>query len=276
MALQTAKGEQTSPLSAIELARSLQAKHMRESDVDEWSTSDLSANRMALLVLGIPAAARAQERMDTRRTHDRALDVGSLSRFNRDLSGVMLEMPPSMLPEFPDRLRRRSENLLYQQWGLPVLNEVQFNRITNGISREVAVLRALQETLPEEWNLRQGTPQEDMLGTDAVVVDNEGRELRMDMKTDYAFAHILDDLEAGDWITPEQARRGAEDGYVYSPGRTPAGEKVYTCVFNADALGKITDCQYEDPFAVFEFVEQQFEQQGQGRLRKLGRHAITQ
>jgi hypothetical protein len=276
MALQTAKGETATPLSAIELAHSLQTKRIREADPDKWTTFQLAAERTALFLLGIPAAARAQERMDHHRSNDRALDVGSLSRFNRDLSAAILAVPKSMRPEFPDHLRRRSENLLYRKWGLPVLSEIQFGRIANGLSREVAVFSALEETIPEDWEVRQGTAQEDLLGTDMVVVDNEGRELRMDSKTSYAFNHVVNDLENGRWITPQDAQRGRETGYVYSPGRTPAGEKIHTCVFDADNLGGIKDYQYDNPYKVLEFVERQFEEQGQGRLRKLGRHAITQ
>lgn len=276
MQLQRNKGEAATPLSAIELARALQTKRMRDADQNEWTTSQRAAESNALLILGIPAAARTQERMDRHRSHDRALDVGSLSRFNRDLTSAIIAAPKNMRPEFTNQIRRRSESLLYRKWGLPVLSEVQFNRITSGLEREVAVFDALEETTPEGWQVRQGSMQEDALGTDIVVVDNKGAELRLDSKTRYAFDHVVDDLETGHWISAQDAQRGRDTGYVYSPGRTPSGEKVYTCIFDADNLGSIKDFSYDNPYKVLEFVEQQFESQGQTRLRKLGRHAITQ
>lgn len=275
MDLRRRKGETATPQNAIDLARSLQLKDMRDADTDNWPLSLLTANKVTLLMLGIPSAARAQTRLDEHRSHDRRLDVASLSRFNDDFTGALADMPRSMMPDFTDGLMRRSHAILQDKWHLPILSEKQFDRIANGLAHEVAVWRGLSQTLPEDWSIRQGSTQEDLHGTDFVVYNPEGRELRLDVKSRVAFDYAVNDLEAGRWIPSHVADQARESGVVYSRTRVPGSDDVFTCVFDADMLGGIENYEYKDPSTVFDFVERQFQEQGQTRLRKLGNHAIN-
>lgn len=274
MELQRRRGETVSTQNAIDLARSLQARALQSPDIEDWPTSKLTANRVALLMLGIPTAARTQTRLDEHRTHNRSLDAASLSRFNDDFTGALAEMPASMMADFTERLMRRSENVIEGKWHLPTLNEKQFHRIANGLEHEVAVLRGLKESMPEGWSIRQGTTQEDMHGTDFVVYDPDGRELRLDVKSRVAFDYAVTDLYSSGRITMEAAEEARRAGVIYSRSRTPEGATAFNCIFDADDLGDIVHFNYQDPSVVFEFVERQFEEQGEARLRKLGKHAI--
>jgi hypothetical protein len=276
-------GRGTSARHTVELARAMQLQVMQEAEtpgpdghapIEDWNTSKVTANRMTLLLLGLPSAAEAQDRIDNHSSHDKPADVALLSGFNQEIAGVLAHMPPAMMDEFPDRLLRRSNNLLKGKWGLPVMDERNIAITMAGARREAAVLRALHQTLPEEWSVRQTSTEEDLRGSDLVVYNPDGWELRMDIKSRNGFDHAVDDMLRQGIISREQADRAREKGVVYRRSKDQTGEKVYNCIFDADQMGQINNYEYDDPFNVFEFVEHQFEEQSQSRLRKLGKHAI--
>lgn len=268
------RGETAVPHRILELAHSLELKTLRETDPEDLTTSERTAHHLALVMLGMPSAARAQTRIDHHESRNKQSDVALLSRFNKDIAASLAYMPPSMMADFPDRLFARSQNVLENHWGVESMNESQFFRTVAGVTREVAFTRALNETLPEGWTHHQGNTREDMEGTDEVICDPDGNELRVDVKSRNAFDHVVDDLERDRWIDRQTAQHARRDGVVYSPSRTPRGESIYNCIFDADMLGEIQDYQYDNPYKVWEFVEQQFEQQRGKRLRRLGAQAI--
>lgn len=278
-----AKGESTSNKHVVRLAHSLQASSLHEAErrgpdghqaIEDWPQSKVTAHRLAALMLSLPNATEAQNRIDHHRSVHKPQDVATLSRFNSEIAGVLARMPGAMMDEFPDRLRKRSENVLQNQLGLEVMDERNINITMAGARREAAVLRALHETMPDDWIVRQTNTAEDVRGTDLVIYNDEGRELRVDVKSRHGFDHEIEDLRARQAITHEQAERAMDTGFIYRRGETPNGESVFNCVFDADMMGNITNYEYDDPFSVYEFVERQFEEQGQTRLRKLGKHAI--
>jgi hypothetical protein len=272
------KRHDASPARSLELALAMHTADLDEAHTDEWTTTQLTANRVALVVLEMPqtaaAAARQTEGNFTSR-QDRINTTATLSRYTQDLAEAMAYMPPSMLTTFASDLRERSNNLLRNEWHLATLTDEHYRRIFTGVTREVAMWRALEAELPEGWEVAGATIEEDRLGTDLIVYDTEDNELRLDVKATGSFTKSLKKNYDEGFITLAEVEEGQRNGFYYSPSTLPNGTQVQICVIDADRLGTIENFEYQDTEPVFTFIEKQFVEQRGKRLRKVGKSAIN-
>jgi hypothetical protein len=283
------EGLDATPDATVDLAYTLQLRHLDkasqkdeygQTEIDDWSTGTLTANRIALLTLSMPAAGRAQRALNatdyrhgTRNEHL----IGVLSDFNGDLANALAHMPQSMMADFPERLLLRSQNVLQNRWDIESMKPEDLYRSLRGVKREVAFWRAAHNNLDEDWAIRQSTTQEDIHGTDFIITNPEGQEMRVDVKAGLRFQTVVDKLLQGRWISREDADHAYETGYVYNPNtdRNGARDGTYTCIFDADRLGDITNYQYENQANVVNFIVERFQDRKATAQRKVGRYAVA-
>lgn len=282
------EGKDATPEATVDLAYKLQLRRLDEaakpdetgeSVIDNWTTSTLTANSIALLMLSMPGAGRAQRELNAVDWHHGVRDeakIGILSNFNNDLTDALVHMPKSMMPDFPERLLRRGENVLQGRWEAESMRPDDLYRSLRGVKREVAFWRALHNNLPEDWSIRQSNTREDIHGTDFVITDPEGREMRVDVKARERFDIVVDKLLSGRWISREDADVAHETGFVYNPNTDAAGARdgTYTMIFDADMFGDISNYEYNDPNRAVSFVTERINDQKATARRRLGGFAM--
>ncbi len=240
-----------------------------EAEIDNWPISIATANNLSLVILHTPFAAAAVHQLNNKNSEAKeAAAKATISQFNQNLATCMAYMHPDMLKTLASTLPEQSEELL-SKWGLPVLPQEHYRRIFAGVSREVAVLRKLKKD--ETYKSRSATTEEDGAGTDVVVTNKEGLELRLDVKTQAGFERTLQKYIQWGELTPEEADEARKKGYVYMSGK----QGVENCVFDADKFGVIENFDYKQgEDGLLEFIDEQFEAGRGKKLRKLGKSAI--
>lgn len=270
-------GESFTTAHTAELAYAMQSRHLRSADTDEWPTSQLVSNRIALITLELPTAARAQRALDSNghRGQDRETQVATLSQFNKDVAGVLAYLPPSMIADFAERFVDQAESLLEQRLGLPVYDRKGFYTVMAGVMREVAVIRALDSNMPDGWHVEHATVEQDVHGTDLTVVTDKNERLAMDIKSQNSFYRKVMKLRDFGHLSHDEAEKALTSGYFYSDLKVQDDEAGAVCIVNADSLGEIRHFQYNDAEPVVHFVEARLAEKRVEKLRHLGKPAIT-
>lgn len=273
----------TGVLERASIGQRATVERLENDDTHNLTTSQLTAHRVALLLLEQPHMQRARKRLDASKSTDqnqtdypsRMNDLAMVSTFNSDLAASLAHMNSGMMDDFKDRFFVRSDTIT-RRWDTEPVDRGRFNSIYAGVKYEVAVWRALLTELPEEWSIRHGTTDEDLHGTDFVVTNPQGQELRIDTKSKRAFDKRLNQLLQEGRITAEQADTASELGYIYNASRDADGKRMVNCIFDADMMGDIsTKFEYEDPVIVLEFIQERFDDPPPTkRLRSLGKNAI--
>jgi hypothetical protein len=116
-------------------------------------------------------------------------------------------------------------------------------------------------------------------GTDFVISNDLGREMRVDVKARQRFDVVVDKLLQGRWISRRDADIAHERGFVYNPNTDKNGARdgTYTCIFDADMFGDIIDYEYTTPDRAIDFVKDRFtDWQATATRQKFGRYALRQ
>lgn len=274
----TKLGEDAAMTAVVDLALADQERFLdsfADEDLDELNTNTITAERIALLMLRTPATARVIRILDEGYIDDKELtrqqryDLKEVAAmFNQDLAAALMYMPKSMLPRFSQDFLARSYKMVAAT-DAESLTGYRFERAMAGMSREVAVGRAINKKKPDDWRIRPATAKEDVRGWD-IMVSRGPLEVRIDVKNDDGFLRKLDTIKQDD------ERQLADDrGWFKVDG-------VY--IINADALGKIRELEYakrkadqtDDPEApVIELIEVLLEDQRLENLRKVSRNVIS-
>ena len=264
----------------VERAYNSQRRLLDTADIDSMRTSELAAHYLALVLLGIPRAARAQRISDTpgtaRAQKERA--VHTLSQFNYDLATALLYMSPQARGDIRNRLERLDRLLIAGTWHLDSLGKDLPRRIT-GAECEVAAFTALETALPKQWEVKRATRAEDQSGIDIIVTDDAGVDLLLDVKSRTAFQEAVDTFEARTSRSSGVAQTVRKEGALYQWRRGADGRQVLHCTFDATSFGTINNCLYDDPTVLANFVvdsmpERAAHQVGQTPRRSLGRTAL--
>ncbi len=242
------------------VAFAMQNKRLEGVDHDEMTTSELTTQQLSLLVLEAPFAARAHESLALHKAGEislnnaqRAQFVAIASRFNHHFAETLSCMPASMTNNFHERVRAHMENLFQKKLDLPSVTKESMQNVAAGMRREVAVSRALRATLPEDWSVRHATAEEDAIGIDVIIADDQGYEYNMDIKSGNAFLNRVQSLTNKGRLTLEQQAEAIERGYVVV-GTGRRADNIETCIFDADRFGNIVSYEYPEPEKVAKFV----------------------
>jgi hypothetical protein len=260
----------------IRLALGRQMHLLHITDTESLTTSQLTAQQIALCMLESPFAAEAQAAQNdgpAKNAAERARRVGALSQFNHDFAAAVSYMPPSMTERFPSAFLHRTQALA-QKLQLPAFSESDIRRIAAGMSREVAFARALRQNMPEDWSYRHATTTEDLQGIDVIITNDQGTNFNIDLKTQNAFVAVLEKLVEKGRLSIYECEIALKQGYANIVNGNERTGYVKTCLVDADQFGAIKAFEYEDSSTVMEFVEARFDEQQQ-TLRTLGGHAIN-
>lgn len=177
------------------------------------STNDPLQWCMAL-ILQAPQAAVAQEQMDQhphgyRNKQDRLFE---LIDFNDTYVSAVLSLPEEEIATFADEAKKAVDEFC-KQLRMRCFSNEQFEAITHGLSREIAVYRGATR---EGYQARMTSRVDDALGIDMVIREPEsGRAINVDVKTHSAFYYRLKDLMREGRMTTEEAARAEDVGYAW-------------------------------------------------------------
>ena len=161
---------------------------------DGLRTVEVAASRIALVVMQTPRAARAQVMMDRHRGgyKEREKRLFELIDFNDAYVSAVLSLPEDQLSEFPMRLKSEMD-LFARRLHVQAFTDDQYEAITHGLSREIAVYRG---AVAEGLQVRMTSRVQDAMGIDMVITDpDSGKSINIDCKTRSSFFFRLVDLE---------------------------------------------------------------------------------
>ena len=93
----------------------------------------------------------------------------------------------------------------------PCLTNEQWQAITHGLSREIAVYR---DALRLGYQARMTSRREDAMGVDMVVADDEGRSINLDIKTRSSFHFRLQDLHNEGRVSELEREEAEQFGHI--------------------------------------------------------------
>jgi hypothetical protein len=174
--------------------------------------SGAAVDWIVAVVLQAPRAAVAQRQMDDH-PHDfngRQTRLYELIDFNDSFVEAILALPEKYLPDIQAELKRQID-WFCARLKTPTFTDVQYEAITHGLSREIAVYRgAKNEGLLAEMTSRA----QDAKGVDMVITDPATqRVISVDIKTQSAYYYRLKDLRHEGRITPSAAEQAEIDGF---------------------------------------------------------------
>ena len=195
-------------------------------------SDDQPEHRLALLILQGPRAALAQRQMDKHPHgyHNKAQRVFELIDFNDAFVETVLLLPPDQLGVFVESLKLAIDGLC-KLLRSPSFSSKQWEAITHGLSREVAVYLG---AIAEGFQARMTSRQDDAMGVDMVVTDPQlRRSINLDVKTRSSFHFRLLDLVQEGRLSEEQRLRAELSGFCHIVNGHGAN-RVYTTLFRVD------------------------------------------
>lgn len=200
-----------------------------------------------LLILRAPGAARAQQLMDKHPHgyHNKQARLFELIDFNDAFVSTVLVLRNEERHGFIGLAKQEIASFC-KEFGSHMFSDDQFEAITRGLSREVAVyLGALDQGFSAVMTSRS----QDAMGVDMVITDPEsGRSLNIDCKTPSAYHYRIRDLVAQGRLS-EQAGEIAEDlGYAHELNGHGTGAVAVTLLrVDPNEVGDIENFRFAEP-----------------------------
>lgn len=184
----------------------LQQKRVNENEHD-------AAALFALLVLRGPLATRAQEQMDKHPQgfRNKEARVLELIDFNDAFVSTVLALREEERVGFVQQMQHEIAQFC-KQVGARMFSDEQWDAITRGLSREIAVYLG---AIKEGFHVRMTSRREDAMGVDMVIMDRDsGRSLNVDVKTPSSYRYRLQDLVREGRMSEQAAAQADIDGYA--------------------------------------------------------------
>lgn len=199
---------------------------------------------LALTLLMLPRAARAQQMMDAHKHnfHDRKLRLFELIDFNDKFVSTVLALTPAERLGFADRLYHLMQHFS-KQHKTPNFYEGQYQAIVHGLSREIAVYLA---AIDRGYDALMTSRTDDAFGVDMQIRDRQTRAyINIDCKTRSSYFFRLKVLLRERRINAEEAKVALEIGYCEVMHRTDEVE-VPVVLFRIDhtILGDISNFEF--------------------------------
>ena len=205
-----------------------------------------AAEWFALLLLRAPIAARAQQAMDkgTHASRAQQARLFELIDFNDTFVSTVLALSPLDRSGFIDTAK--SEITWFcKQVGVHMFSETQYDAITRGLVREIAVyLGAIEQGFGATMTSRA----QDAMGVDIIVTDpTTKRSLNIDCKTPSAYRYRLQDLVREGRMSEHEAEQADLRGYAHETNGH-GGEAVEVTILRIDPneVGDIENFVFTD------------------------------
>lgn len=169
-------------------------------------------DQLAALVLQAPRAVAAQRRMDEHPHgfHDKQARLYELIAFNDTYVNIILMLDESYYTGVNDQMRYMMDRFCKRVKSQCFSNK-QWEAITHGLSREIAVFRAIKAL---GYETHMTSRQQDAMGVDMVVINpRNGRPVNFDIKTRSSFYFRLKDLASEGRISEAQREAGDHAGF---------------------------------------------------------------
>lgn len=221
-----------------------------------------SVHLLARLILQAPGAVKAQREMDSRHGgyKNRQARIFELIDFNDTFVDTVFSLHDHDLVVFPERLQAEIERFC-THLHVPSFSEQQFEAIVHGLSREIAVYRALRRA---GYVVRMTSRVQDAMGIDMVVTDPDTkRSINVDVKTRSAFHFRLLDLQRQARIDEERRLECELAGFCAI--RNGHGDQAVETVLlriATDDLGAIRNFDFVDSEPLLELVGRALDSEG--------------
>lgn len=227
-------------------------QYMDEADVVQW---------LALLVLQGPRAAHAQAIMDEypHGYHDREKRLYELIDFNDTLVSAVLLLPESELATVSDGIKQELDHFCEKMYSKAFDSE-QFEAITHGLSREIAVFKAAENA---GLNALMASRTADAFGIDMQIADvASGRYINVDCKTSSSFHFRLKTLVKQHRISPHDIVDAETRGWWEIVNRDKSGRaaKIILLRVSQDELGEIQNFRFINEQKMVEKLKQILQQ----------------
>jgi hypothetical protein len=203
-----------------------------EEPIRTLSESPHVESLMAALVLQAPRAVAAQRRMDDHPHgfHDKQARLYELIAFNDTYVSLILLLDDSYYTGVNDQLKFMMDRFC-KYVKSPCFDNKQWEAITHGLSREIAVYRAIKEL---GYEVRMTSRQQDAMGVDMVMIHpKNGRAINLDIKTRSSFHFRLKDLASEGRISEAQREAGEHAGFC-KVVNGHGDEQVHTTLLRID------------------------------------------
>lgn len=232
---------------AIDRAIELHKSNMDESAVLDW---------LVLLLLQSPRAAHAQAMMDEHPHgyHDRTKRLYELIDFNDSFVSTVLLLPESELETFTDKLKDAIDAYCKSVQSRSFSSE-QFEAITHGLSREIAVYAAAKHAGLE---VVVSSRTADAFGIDMQVRSAEtGRYINIDTKAASAFHFRLKELIHEKRLTPDNMIDAETKGYWEITNRRDDQQtRIILLRISHEELGDITAFRFVNESLIVSRIQQ--------------------
>ena len=197
------------------------------------------------LVLQTPGAALAQAQMDKHKHgyHNRESRVLELIDFNDAYVQTVLALPSTHFIDFNRDLKRLLD-WFCKRVGAWSFSDEQFEAITHGLSREIAVYNTVRAA---GFAVEMTNRADDAFGIDMYITDRvTGRRVSVDTKTNSAFHYRLIELLREGRLSDADIDLAERRGYV-AVINGHGDEKVRVVLWRIDhgTLGLIVDFSFE-------------------------------
>lgn len=211
------------------------------------TVSPSAAEWFTLLILRAPGAARAQLEMDKHPHgyHNKQARLYQLIDFNDAFVSTVLALSDEERQGFIDVAKGEIARFC-KQVGAHMFSDEQFEAITRGLSREVAVyLGALNQGFAATMTSRA----QDAMGVDMIITDPQsGKSLNIDCKTPSAYHYRIQDLVQQGRISEEAALSADQLGYAREVnGHGPEEVAVTLLRVDQNEVGDVKDFTFTQP-----------------------------
>lgn len=204
-------------------------------------------NLLTSLLLQMPRAAQAQERMDEHPHgyQDKQARLYQLIDFNDTFVATVLSLTDEQLAGFPEKLRRVGDDFCHRVH-MRTFTERQYEAIVHGLSREIAVYR---EAIRAGYAAEMTTRAEDAFGIDMRITDDtQGRFINVDVKTASSFHFRLSVLVREGRISSYDQVEAETKGYwEVMNSHNDRHVRIILLRISDEELGRVIDFSFLKP-----------------------------
>jgi len=206
-----------------------------------------AATWFALLVLQAPLAAQAQQKMDEHPHgyHDKQARLYELIDFNDAYVSTVLALSDAELKGFAETIKQELARFC-QSVHAQMFSDEQFDAITRGLSREIAVFRG---AVSQGFQVVMTSRTQDALGVDMVITNPQtGDSINVDCKTASSYRYRLQDLEREGRMSRDARLAADRAGYVREHnGHGGQSVEVVLLRIDPNEVGDIVDYSFTQP-----------------------------
>lgn len=197
------------------------------------------------LALQAPRAAVAQNEMDKHPHgyHNKEHRLYELIDFNDAFDSTILAMPRDLLPHVREQIKDLCD-FMCQKAGTRCFSDEEYQAITHGLSREIAVYLGLED---EGYHVEMTNRHDDAFGIDMKILwPATMKQVAVDIKTRSSYHYRVQQLHREGRLSEEGLLMAERNGFTaVINGRGQEGRRVVTWRIDHEVLGEVVDFRFE-------------------------------